>query len=194
MVNYIIKICLPILSLFFFAFFVAKASACDIQPIAQSYLSEVYNYADFGLKKPRLIITDDQLIKLSKEDKKQFGKNTNKTRGLLASYVDLDKSEIVIYGKIFKDHKRCDGFVTNKLKRYIVHEYTHYIDGNRNFELSSLVETENLEKTAIIGEHIFPKLVWGKKNTRVIRPLTKNERKKAKIIKELILSDHKQPS
>jgi len=180
---------LPIFLLFPFVFSIAKAAACDIHPIAQSYLNEVYNYVDFGLKKPRLIITNDSLIKLSKEDKKQFGKNINKTRGLLASYTDLDNNEIVIYSKIFEDHDRCDGFVTNKLKRLIVHEYTHYIDGNKDFELSSLVGTENLEKTAVIGEHIFPKLVWDKKNTRVIRPLTKNEKKKAMLIRNFILKN-----
>jgi hypothetical protein len=180
--------------LFFFALPIAKASACDIQPIARSYLNEVYNYANFGLKKPRLIITNDPLIKLSEEDKKQFGKNINKTRGLLASYTDLNKNEIVVYSKIFEDHSRCDGFVANKLKRLIVHEYTHYIDGNKDFYLSGLVGTENLEKTAIIGEHIFPKLVWGKKNTRVIRPLTKDEIKKAKMIRAFILSYHNQSS
>ncbi len=167
--------------------YMASAS-CDIQPIAQSYFKEMNAYSTFGLPIPKLVISNAPLVKIDSEKIKEYGKPTSKTRGVMASQFDSDIKTITIYSQVFADHEKCDAFAYNKTKRYLVHEYTHYLDFN--YPLSEAVHANNLETTAIMGENILPKLVWGRRNPMVIRPLTKKEKHHSAILRRFFI-EHK---
>lgn len=163
-------------------------AACDIRPIAQSYFREIVEYTALDSPAPKLVISDAPLVKIGDEKLKEYGKHTAKSKGLMASQFDPDTDTITIYAKVFADHPTCDVFVRNKTKRYVVHEYTHYADFH--YPLSEAVHAKNLETTAIMGEHILPKLVWGKRNPRVIRNLSREEKWHARALKEFFVQHH----
>jgi len=106
----------------------------------------------------------------------------------MASQLDLENNRIIIYAHIFDGHSSCDDFVVQKLKKFVIHEYTHYLD--KDDELSFIAHLKYLdETTAIIGEHILPKMIWGKRNPMVLRQLTRSEKQKARKIQRFILQN-----
>jgi len=173
---------LTILSLLFFTASHAHAD-CNIAPIARGYLNDAYGYVNFGFAKPSLEISNAPLVKITGVKKNEYGKVLH-SKGFMASALDYDNNKIVIYDHIFDGHASCDDFVTQKLKRIVVHEYTHHLDQNN--QLSDMVHTKNLETTAIIGENILPKMIWGKRNPMVLRELTKEENKKSNKLRKFI--------
>ena len=171
---------------FLFYFFIvpnAKAASCDIQPIAQGYLNDIYNYVNFGFEKPSLAISDDSLTGATGSDIKKYGK-VQHSRGFIASQLDFDQNKITIFSHIFDGHATCDSFVIQKLKRLVTHEYTHHLDQNN--DLSNIASTKNMETTAIIGENTLPRMVWGKRNPMVLRELTRKEKKKAAKLRRFV--------
>ena len=173
---------LTIFSILFLATYNAHAD-CNIEPIAQGYLNNVYDYVNFGFAKPSLEISSASLVKITGEKKNEYGKVLN-SMGFMASALDYDSNKIVICDHIFDGHESCDDFVTQKLKKLVVHEYTHSLDQYNH--LSDVAHTKNMETTAIIGENILPKMVWGKRNPMVLRQLTKDEKKKSNKMRRFI--------
>ena len=173
---------LTFFSILFFATSNAYAD-CDIGPIAQGYLNDVYAYVNFGFAKPSLEISNAPLVKITGEKKNEYGKVLN-SKGFMASTLNYDTNKIVIYSHIFDGHASCDDFVTQKLKKLVVHEYTHNLDQYN--QLSKVAHTKNMETTAIIGENILPKMAWGKRNPMVLRQLTKDEKKKANKMRRFV--------
>lgn len=178
--------------LIFFSIFIFTTSTtranCDIATVAQRDLNDVYRYINLGFTKPSLFITSTPLIKADKNLAKEYGKLKN-SRGFVASYLDYDQNKIVIYRHVFDGHAACDDFVTQKIRKYVVHEYTHYLD--QNSQLSDIAHTTNPETTAIIGENILPKMVWGKRNPMVLRELARKEKEKAKRVQRFIFRSRK---
>jgi len=170
---------------FFFAIPTAKAN-CDLATLAQNNLNDAYAYVNFGYEKPSLEISNAPLVKATYEKKKEYGKLKN-SKGFIASFLDYDKNKIVIYAHVFDGHETCDDFVTQKLKRLVIHEYTHQLD--QYDELSAVARLKNFETTAIIGENILPKMIWGKRNSMVLRHLTRAERPKAAKIRRFIFQN-----
>lgn len=173
---------LTIFSILFFSVSNVQA-ACNIKPIAHGYLNDIYGYVNFGLEKPSLTISNSPLVKIVGEKGKEYGKVLH-SRGFRASQLDFEQNTITIYSHIFDGHASCDDFVTQKLKKFVVHEYTHHLDQNE--DLSSLVRAKNMEVTAIMGENTLPKMVWGKRNPMVLRELSKKEKKEAKKLQRFI--------
>lgn len=167
---------------------VTKAANCDIQPIAQDYLNDICGYVNFGFAKPSLEISSAPLVQITGEKKNEYGKVLH-SKGFKASQLDFDQNKITIYSHIFDGHS-CDDFVTQKLKKFVMHEYTHHLD--QNGDLSKIVHAKNMEVTAITGENILPKMVWGKRNPMVLRELSKKEKKEAKKLQRFIFKHKNQ--
>ena len=158
-------------------------ASCNIDPIAQGYLNDAYNYVNLGFEEPTLIISNDALTKVVMEKVKEYG-NVQHSKGFMASRLDFEQNNITIYSHIFDEHASCDNFVTQKLKRLVVHEYTHHLD--QTGYLSKIIHAKNMEATAITGENILPKMVWGKRNPMVLRELNRNEKKGSARLRRFI--------
>ncbi|MEI7750278.1 MAG: hypothetical protein WCJ25_04750 [Candidatus Moraniibacteriota bacterium] len=161
-------------------------AACDIAPLANGYLNDASRYVNLGYAKPTLIVSDTPLVRIGGEKAKEYGKVLH-SKGFRASQLDYDTNEITVYSHVFDGHASCDDFVTGKLKRLVVHEYTHVLDADGR--VSAVAHTKNMETTAIIGENVLPKMIWGVRNTSVLRQLTRDEKKHTARVRRFLSKD-----
>lgn len=162
---------------FIFLFAFPTHAACNIKPLAEQYITDLYAYSTFGLEKPNITIERGKPPKMSQSDITQYGISKKSSKKYyIGAYTQGDT--IGIYQKIFSSYEKCDKAAKSKLRAMITHEYTHYVDGSSYglTRLSMLIGTSNYEKTAIVGENTLAKVVWNK-SIIPTRKLTSQEKR-----------------
>ena len=156
-------------ALFFLAFPATTHASCDlssahIRNLAQTYINTNYSYNNFGLKKPKLIVSNKRVY---------------------TYYAEELNGVITIYQKEFKE-SYCDQYydgLTPFVQEVINHEYIHYLD--EKMHLSKKIGEATLsENTAYVGEHVFQTILWPNSFTRRdLRP--RDVKKYAQLLKIL---------